>query len=394
MIIKPLHLFDHYLPPTQNWAYNLIRHLPEVDNHIAARHYLKQNFYHSSFRFFDNYLDGVTRYDHSLNWNTLSSWVSKAWIKALPFWMGNETSWLLKYIAKHKVDILHAHFAPTALFYKSLKRKTNLPFVVSFYGYDYEKALYDRPEFREQYRALFKLADAFVCEGPHGAALLKNMGCPEEKIHIVPLGIEVKKTPYCQRKKEAGELKLIQVASFTEKKGHIYSVQAFSAALKDCPNMSLTLVGDERQSGVKQEVNQFISDNGLEGKVSILDWIDYEKLYRFLQQFHVFIHPSVYTEDRDCEGGAPVIILAAQSTGMPIISSKHCDIPFIVEEGKTALLAPEKNIKGLAEAIQFFYSLPFAEYEPWALNARHFIEEGFDIGRSANNLKMVYESLA
>ena len=42
------------------------------------------------------------------------------------------------------------------------------------------------------------------------------------------------------------------------------------------------------------------------------------------------------------EGGAPVAILEAQATGLPVISSYHADIPEVVVDGKSALLAPER----------------------------------------------------
>ena len=307
--------------------------------------------------------------------------------------MGNEIYWLLKYIEENKIEILHAHFAPAAVFYKKLKTKTGLPFVVSFYGYDYEKALHDHPEFRKQYQALFRLADAFICEGPHGAGVLREMGCPKEKVHVVPLGVEVEQIPFYKREKRAGELKLVQVASFTEKKGHIYTVKAFAAALKDCPNMSLTLVGDERRPGVKQQVLDYIKKEKLGQKVTVLDWVDYDHLHEFLEPFHVFIHPSCYASDRDCEGGAPVILLEAQATGMPVISTTHCDIPNIVKDDETGILCPEKEVERLAEAIAYFYGLPGEEYQEWGIRARRWVEERFEMAAQGRRLSKVYSTL-
>ena len=37
----------------------------------------------------------------------------------------------------------------------------------------------------------------------------------------------------------------------------------------------------------------------------------------------------------DCEGGAPIVLLDAQATGLPIISTKHCDIPDEVSHKKS-----------------------------------------------------------
>lgn len=37
--------------------------------------------------------------------------------------------------------------------------------------------------------------------------------------------------------------------------------------------------------------------------------------------------PSVTIKNNDKEGGAPVAILEAQATGLPVVSSYHADIP-------------------------------------------------------------------
>ncbi len=50
------------------------------------------------------------------------------------------------------------------------------------------------------------------------------------------------------------------------------------------------------------------------------------------------------------EGSASVSIIEAQTTGLPVISSYHADIPSVVVDGKSALLAPEKDVETLAKA--------------------------------------------
>ena len=51
------------------------------------------------------------------------------------------------------------------------------------------------------------------------------------------------------------------------------------------------------------------------------------------------------------ESCAPVAILEAQATGLPVISSYHADIPEVVVDGKSALLAPERDVGMLAKPI-------------------------------------------
>ena len=63
----------------------------------------------------------------------------------------------------------------------------------------------------------------------------------------------------------------------------------------------------------------------------------------------MFLSPSVTAQDGDSEGGAPVSIIEAQATGMPIVSTVHADIPEAVVPGESALLSAERDVDGLAE---------------------------------------------
>ena len=53
----------------------------------------------------------------------------------------------------------------------------------------------------------------------------------------------------------------------------------------------------------------------------------------------------------DTETGIPTVILQAQATGMPVISTKHADIPESVIHNKSGLLVEESDVKGLSESI-------------------------------------------
>ena len=62
----------------------------------------------------------------------------------------------------------------------------------------------------------------------------------------------------------------------------------------------------------------------------------------------VFLAPSVTASNGDTEGGAPVAIIEMAASGMPIVSTRHCDIPSVVLDGVTGLLAAERDSEGLA----------------------------------------------
>jgi colanic acid/amylovoran biosynthesis glycosyltransferase len=302
--------------------------------------------------------------------------------------LGSERQILSDYIKTHKIDLIHAHFADVGWLYSFLAKKLKIPFVVSFYGWDYEQLPYLRPRYEKYFKKLFAMASAIVCEGPHGIETLVKAGCPREKLKIVRLGVEVEKIPFYKRSKKVGELKLVQLATFNEKKGHIYSVMAYEHALVSCPNMHLTLAGGKGPE--KEKVTEYIKSRGLESKVDVLDHIEWKIRHEFLKDFHVFIHPSCYAKDMDCEGGAPVVILEAQASGMPVISTFHCDIPNEVVHRKSGILVPEKNVEDLSETIRFFYETGQQEYDSFSNAGLEHVQTNFNVLENQITLLEVY----
>lgn len=289
-------------------------------------------------------------------------------------------------------DIIHAHFSVVAWDYLWFSRITGIPLVVSFYGFDYEYLPSFRPVWRKRYRTLFRYASLFLTEGHAGRNTLISMGCPEHKVKVVHLGVDAGMIPYHNRVKRKNELHLVQIARFTDKKGHDTTVKAFAKAMQACPNMSLTLVGKDPE-GIRSRLEAFVANQNMGASVRFMESIDYAELYSFLKGFHVFIHPSRYGKHRDSEGGAPIVLLDAQATGMPVLSTFHCDIPDEVVHGKTGLLVAENGVDDLAAAIERFYAMNEAEYREFSKRARIHVERHYQASQCALALKDAYTSL-
>lgn len=389
--IRVLHLFDTYLGSNNKvWLYNLISSLSDCDNIIAAEHYSRHNFYSDRFTFIENPLSGITKYERSIGKRSFMI------CRKLMFYLagrilGNYRKFLKEELKKREVDIVHAHFANVGCDHSWVPGLKKAPFLVSFYGYDYEFVPFTQPSYKKLYQRLFDTADQLVCEGTFGASVLEKMGCPPEKIAVLPLGVIIEEIPFSNRSKGKDSLNLVQVAAFREKKGHIYSVKAFHKALAECPHMHLTLVGNEETS-FKIEVLEFIKEKGLENKVKVVNGIDHSRLHEFLSGFDVFIHPSCYSSSRDCEGGAPVVLLDAQACGLPVISTTHCDIPDEVIHGVTGFLSSEKDFDSLADSIRIFYSMDPMKFRSFSFAARKHVEENYSIVRNSSRLRELYKA--
>ncbi len=391
MAVKTLQLFESYLPNAQNWVFRMLNNLPDTEVKVAAYRYYNEQFVTQKINLLPmpEYVSPELLEGRDQAKNIFSKIINRISIL-------RKNKYYFDYIGKwareNGIEIIHTHFANMGWQYLELKKITGLPYFVSFYGFDYESLPFRFQEWKKRYQSLYEQADGFVCEGAFGASILINQGCDPAKVHIVHLGVETSKIPAVARTKNEGELHLLQLSNYSQKKGHIYSLQAFIQALNDCPNMTLTFVGNELEN-IKGNLEALVKQHNIEHKVRFIGFIEFTKLYEFFGKYHVFIHPSCYSDTRDCEGGAPIVLLDAQCTGMPVISTTHCDIPEEVIHGKTGLLTPEKDVDAVSGSIRTFYNMNNNTYQQFATAARQHVIENFDIKPCALQLQQLYNTI-
>src|SRR4029078_11971010 len=103
-------------------------------------------------------------------------------------------------------------------------------------------------------------------------------------------------------------------------------------ARKDGMRLHVTLVGDASDKPVdfatKESISRQIRKLGLDDIVSHRPFLTFDELLKLAMQSHVFVAPSVTSEDGDAEG-TPFVLQQMMATGMPVIATAHSDIPYI-----------------------------------------------------------------
>jgi colanic acid/amylovoran biosynthesis glycosyltransferase len=230
-----------------------------------------------------------------------------------------------------------------------------------------------------------------LVEGPHGKKILEEYwSVSSEKIYIAPLGIEIQQTKCTLPSSKYNFKKWLQVASFKSKKGQEFTITAFSEILKSNPRDTLTLVGTGTE---KCKCMELVQNLKIEKAVNFIDHIPHQELLPFIAAHDVFIHPSVQTSDGDTEGGAPVILIEAQSMGVPVISTFHADIPHIVSDGVTGFLAEEGSVADLVDKMNQLILLPESSLKKMKVQAIDWVKERFNAIRCAENIETIYETI-
>ena len=377
--ITVIHSFPIWLPQTQTWMYNQVRYLPEdrIENHIVCER--TENL--EQFRVPNIHCApefSKTRY---------------LWDKILrKFRIRRHLGFLTDMIKKHKAQVLHSHFGNVGWANLGAVRQTGVRHVVTFYGQDVNRLPQTDSRWLMRYRQLFKNVDKILCEGPHMAQCIVKLGCPEHKVHVHHLGVKTDKIEFKPRVwKPVTPLRVLIAATFREKKGIPYAIEALGKLQYDVP-LEITIIGDAKlpdELEEKKRILSMIEKYNLQEKVRMMGYQPYCIFFEEAYKHHIFLSPSITASNGDTEGGAPVSIIEMAATGMPIISTNHCDIPNVIMDGATGLLAEEHDMNGLLNHLKWLTNCPEKWFSMIQAGRKH-VADKFNTAIQGEKLAFIY----
>ncbi|MDH7482324.1 MAG: glycosyltransferase [Armatimonadota bacterium] len=380
-----LHVVETYLFITGSWIYSQVAETNRYRSIVAASKIENTDV----FPFPDVYKCSP------LIENPRSLWQFAA-NRAFEMALGIRKRKLTHLVHKYGAALIHAHFGPTGYGMLPLKRTTGLPLITAFYGADACQIPNRAPKWHRRFKKLFEEGDLFLAEGNHMKQTLISLGCPSEKVVVQHLGVNLSLIPFKPRRlSDDGLINIIVVGTFREKKGIPYALRAFARVASDHPNVRLTIVGDGRvgpELEIKAEILKIIAAESIADKVRITGYIPYKEFLREVEKAHICLAPSVVAADGDAEGGAPVCLIEMSASGLPVIASRHCDIPEVIIDGQSGFLVPERDVEALADRLRFLVNHPEI-WESMAIAGRKHIEENYSLRVTIPRLEAIYDRL-
>lgn len=295
---------------------------------------------------------------------------------------------LLPFLDNSPYDIIHCHLGPSGkigVFLSELGVKGKV--ITSFYGYDVSAHVAQIG--RAVYDTLFQQGALFIAICDHIKKRLIDLGCDKDRIVKHPLGIDVERFPFREKRRRAGEkIKILTVARLVQKKGLEYSIKAVAKVVKKHPDVEYNIAGD---GPLRSHLGSLISELGTKEQVKLLGWQDQDEIRRLYQESHIFVLASVTAKNGDQEG-TPTVLMEAQAQGLPIVSTLHAGIPEITLNDKSGFLVPERDVNALVQRLEYLIEHP----ELWpsmGRAGRKFVEERYDIRRLNRRLVEIYEAL-
>jgi colanic acid/amylovoran biosynthesis glycosyltransferase len=370
-----LERYSQFVARTTNWLYDHLRFVPRHNPIVLCDALLNR----------EEFPELETRcLDH---W----SYTRRVWRRVTQNRFYPSECWTLRQL---QPCVLHSHFGNHAVHDYALHKRLEIPWVVSFYGSD----VYEGSEVERQtiYARLFGKATRVLALGPMMKKRLERLGCPENKITIHPLGVDVDNLPAAPRVLKSGEpLRVLFAGTFREKKGIQYLIEAVALAHRAGVRMQLELVGDSASKAgdgeTKETVLRQISRLDLQEMISQHGYLNFQNLVALALQSHVFVAPSVTAASGDAEG-TPFVLQQMMATGMPAIATVHSDIPYLFGKHRN-LLVPERDSQAIADRLRYYVDEPDRLATDGAA-LREQIRRAFDVRVCASRLSDLYDEIA
>lgn len=197
-----------------------------------------------------------------------------------PVYVRKRMAGLSTWLRRKKIKCLHARFGPAGLELLPYARKTKLPLITSFHGFDATKRVRENPGYRRALKRLFRKGKAFTVVSNHMKKRLIRLGCPSRKITLIRSGIDLRKFPVLPLQPVTnGEYRLLSVGRLTEKKGMDTLIKAFARVHRNWPHAQLIIVGEGEE---KRKLRRLIKKYNLGKQVVLKGALPHSEVQREL----------------------------------------------------------------------------------------------------------------
>jgi colanic acid/amylovoran biosynthesis glycosyltransferase len=262
---------------------------------------------------------------------------------------------LASYVREQDARLLHYHYLTDARFLLGVKRRTDLPAIVSGYGYDVSS-------FPRQWRGLgrrylqpvFDLSDCVLAMSEDMRRDVCALGCPEDKVVVHYYGSDTRRFRFPERRyDERDEPLILSIGRLHAQKGQDLVLRALRRLEGRGRRFRVVFVGD---GPLRAELERLVAEYGWEDRVTLVGHVRYasEALDEHLRSADVFAHPSVTVDG--LKEGIPGTIVEAMASGLPVVATWHAGIPAVIDHDRHGLLVRERDGEALAGALDALLS--------------------------------------
>ena len=292
----------------------------------------------------------------------------------------------------HRATMMHGHWVvPGGVL--AAAAAPWLPLVISLHGSDVHVAETVLPARRAARLAFGRAGVVTACSGDLAARAVA-LGADATRLEVVPYGVDTSRFRPDPGERAAArarlgvgpEIPLVAAAGrLVRKKGFEYLIDAVGRLPPSQP-VVLALAGD---GDLREELHERARAAGIHDRVRFLGDVSQDDVAACFAAADVIAVPSVRDDSGNVDG-LPNVVLEAMASGTPLVTTAAGGIGAVVEHERTAVVVPERDAAGLAQAVgELLHDRTRAAR--MGLAARAAAESRFGWGGTAARFEAAYE---
>ncbi|MFA6610443.1 MAG: glycosyltransferase, partial [Candidatus Omnitrophota bacterium] len=238
-------------------------------------------------------------------------------------------------IRREDIDIVHARSRIPALAAYFAAKLTNRIFITTAHGY-YKKHFLSEVMGWGRY--------VIVASNIMAKHMVSDFGVPHERIRLIPRGVDLSRfifrVPATHYSKE---FTIGMISRITPLKGHTDFIKAVAILNRQIPQLKVVIAGEAPKEKYRDELDLLVRRLGLTRTIQFIG--AKEDVPAVMSSLDVIVSATITPE------AFGRVIIEAQATGVPVVSTMVGGVVDIVEDGKTGLLCRPMDPKDMAEKI-------------------------------------------
>lgn len=165
-----------------------------------------------------------------------------------------------------------------------------------------------------------------------------------DRIFVLHNAIPDKEDISPNRDQHAGTVKVLFFSNLRPQKGVMEFLRMVKVVAAQCETVEFLIAGPCRSRKMEEEINSFIIDGKLTGRVRMLGALYDKEKEKVFERSHIFVFPS-HSE------AFPLVVLEAMQWGLPVVASDVGCVPEMVCDGETGYLIHYTDIANMAERV-------------------------------------------
>ena len=238
-------------------------------------------------------------------------------------------------------------------------------------------------------RQYVKSYDLLLPDSYYGAKLLRKLGAEDEKVRVVPNGVDTKlfspreSKPEIERRWSLGRPVVLAAGRLVPWKGLNYLVRAAPVVLRSFSSTTFLVVGDGPE---RANLERQVEELGLGRSFVFTGRIPHREMAEVISCADVFVLPSLFDT-------TPNVLLEVMSSGKPVVASDIEGIREVIKNMETGILVPPADDHNLGEALLRLLSDP-PEASKIGGRARDFVRREYSLTAVADKILGVCEELS